>query len=144
MFVLHEQLANDTVWLGNFPLSQVLLMNDIQYPWCILVPQRPNIRESYELDPQDQQQLCLESACLSSKLMEIFIGHKMNVAALGNVVPQLHIHHLVRYQHDIAWPKPVWGLFPAKSYPAKELLAQKNKLINALSCVPVGFQPATI
>lgn len=142
MFVLHERLVADTVLLGDCPLSHVLLMNDSQYPWCILVPRQPEIKESYQLSKADQQQLCLESAILGETLMSIFSGHKLNVAALGNIVPQLHIHHIVRYPEDIAWPKPVWGVFPAKPYTEQVLQQQKSKIISALSSANVGFDPA--
>jgi diadenosine tetraphosphate (Ap4A) HIT family hydrolase len=121
MFTLHPQLAHDCFAIGQFPLSQLLLMNDRNYPWFILVPQRENIREIYQLSPSDQAQLWHESAELSEKLARNFNADKMNVAALGNVVPQLHLHHIVRYQHDPAWPAPVWGKVSAVPYSEDEL-----------------------
>lgn len=113
---LHSQLAADTQVAGDFPLSRVLVMNDSQYPWVILVPRVAEIRESYELEALQQQQLLQESALLSMWLMKRFQGDKLNVAALGNVVPQLHIHHIVRFTTDAAWPSPVWGKHPAVAY----------------------------
>ncbi len=113
---LHPQLQKDCFCLGTFDLCQLLLMNDSQYPWCILVPDRDNIKEIYELSDKEQWQLCHESSLLASGLMDIYKGDKMNIAALGNIVPQLHIHHIVRFQTDPAWPAPVWGMSPAQAY----------------------------
>lgn len=121
MFQLHERLANDTVKIGSFTLSEVLLMNDANYPWIILVPRREGISEIHQLNEQDQQQLLRESVLVAGKLQVHFQADKMNIAALGNVVPQLHIHHIARYTKDIAWPKPVWGFQAAMPYDAVEL-----------------------
>ncbi len=115
-FELHPRLAADTVPAGDLPLCRVLLMNDAQYPWFILVPRRENAREIYLLDETDRLQLWRESTQLSRALMGAFAGHKLNVAALGNVVPQLHLHHIVRYPGDPAWPGPVWGRHPPRPY----------------------------
>lgn len=119
-FTLHPQLATDCFVLGEAPLSRVLLMNDAQYPWCILVPRRANTREIYQLDATDRRQLLDESITLGETLMRIFSGDKLNVAALGNVVPQLHLHHIVRRHGDPAWPAPVWGRHPARPYTVQE------------------------
>lgn len=116
MFELHPRLAQDTLAIGDFPLCRLLLMNDANYPWFILVPRRTGAREIFQLDLIDQQQLLRESSQLSQVLDKVFQADKLNIAALGNMVPQLHIHHIVRYQNDRAWPKPVWGLFPATPY----------------------------
>ena len=116
MYSLHPTLANDCFLLGNFPLSQLLLMNDSQYPWFILVPQRDKIREVYELSDEDQRQLNKESSFLSKILASEYTADKMNVAALGNVVAQLHIHHIVRYKTDPSWPSPIWGKLAAVPY----------------------------
>ena len=121
MFELHPQLALDTITIGDFPLCRLLLINDSNYPWFILVPRRSQIREIYELQESDQRQLLKESSHLCRVLVKIFQADKLNVAALGNMVPQLHIHHIVRYQDDQAWPKPVWGLFPAQTYTERAL-----------------------
>lgn len=115
-FELHATLAADTFVIADLDLSRLLLMNDAQYPWCILVPRRGGIREIYELDEADQQVLWRESAALGRAMMKAFGGVKLNVAALGNVVPQLHLHHIVRFENDPAWPGPVWGKVPAKPY----------------------------
>jgi len=109
MTSLHPQLQRDCLLLGRFPLCHLLLMRDANHPWFILAPERDGITELYQLEPADQQQLMRESCHLSKVLAQQFQAHKMSVAALGNLVPQLHIHHIVRYRHDAAWPAPVWG-----------------------------------
>ena len=93
---IHPQLVKDCVLLGRFPLCHLLLSNDCHYPWFILVPARLDIREIYQLDANDRQQLLDESCQLSEFLMAHYDGDKLNVAALGNQVPQLHLHHIVR------------------------------------------------
>jgi len=113
---LHPRLAADTVSVGDFMLSRLLLSNDANYPWTILVPRRVDIREIHELSEADQQQLLRESMLLSRALMRAFSPTKLNIAALGNMVPQLHVHHIARYENDAAWPAPVWGRVPAIDY----------------------------
>ena len=113
---LHPQLRADCTVLGRFALCHVLLMNDANYPWFILVPDQDDVTEIYELSEIQQQQLVAESSLLARSLAIAFSAHKLNIAALGNVVSQLHVHHIVRYRHDPAWPKPVWGVQPAKPY----------------------------
>ncbi len=132
MFKLHPRLAQDTSVIGDFPLCRLLLMNDANYPWFILVPRRAEIQEIFELEHQDQQQLLKESSHLSQVLSKIFQADKLNVAALGNMVPQLHIHHIVRYQTDQAWPNPVWGLFPSLPYTERALQETCSGLIDHL------------
>ncbi len=121
MFKLHPGLEADCITVGSFPLCRLLLMNDASYPWFILVPQRAGIREIFELPEDDQRQLLWESSTLSRIISDHFKADKINVAALGNMVPQLHIHHIVRYESDPAWPAPVWGHAPATPYPEEEL-----------------------
>jgi diadenosine tetraphosphate (Ap4A) HIT family hydrolase len=116
MFILHPQLQQDCIELGRFELCRLLLLNDTRYPWCILVPQRDGIREIHELSPDDQHRLLEESVRLGRFLSEEFEAHKLNVAALGNLVQQLHVHHIVRYRNDPTWPRPVWGLGEAVPY----------------------------
>ncbi len=116
IFELHPHLAQESWPVGDFPLCRLLLMNDASYPWFILVPRRTAIREIFELTYYDQQQLLKESSLLAEVLFKIFQADKLNIATLGNMVPQLHLHHIVRYQADQAWPRPVWGLFPARAY----------------------------
>lgn len=123
-FELHPRLVADSLPLGDFPLCRLLLMNDAQYPWFVLVPRRETVREIYQLEDRDQQQLLRESSGLSRALMEAFKGEKLNIAALGNIVPQLHLHHVVRYSTDPAWPAPVWGRLPARAYSEPERVAR--------------------
>ena len=135
-FALHPQLARDCHRLGRFELGLLLLMNDAQYPWFILVPQRAGLREVYELDEPDQALLLRESTALSRALMSAFRGDKLNLAALGNMVPQLHLHHIVRHVGDPAWPSPVWGRHPPRPYTAAEL-EQRRLILRPL--LPAGF-----
>ena len=121
MSEIHPQLKTDCIRLGRFPLSHLLLMNDCNYPWFILVPDRDDIREIYQLGNDDRDQLQQESCVLAEFLMEHFQGDKLNIAALGNMVPQLHLHHIVRFESDRSWPKPVWGNCPAVAYSVDEL-----------------------
>lgn len=116
-FRLDPRLVADTLWVLDWPLCQLRLMNDARYPWVILVPRRAGLREQHALSRSDSQQLLAESRRLGTVLMQQFSGDKLNVAALGNLVPQLHIHHIVRYVGDDAWPAPVWGRHPARRYP---------------------------
>ena len=134
-FNLHPQLANDCIELADFPLCKLLLCNDSAYPWFILVPQVNDIAEIYQLDWQQQQQLLNESSLLSELLMQVFDGDKMNVAAIGNVVSQLHMHHVVRYKTDVSWPKPIWGQQAPTPYSELELTALKAKVLPQLSII---------
>ncbi|WP_392344061.1 HIT domain-containing protein [Pseudoalteromonas prydzensis] len=115
-FSLAPELARDCIEVADWPLCKVLLMNDSQYPWFILVPRKAGLKESIDLDDVDQLMLMKESAKLSQLLKEVFNPDKLNVAALGNMVPQLHIHHIARFKSDAAWPAPVWGKFPSIPY----------------------------
>lgn len=116
-FTLHERLAADTHVVGDLALCRVLLMNDARFPWLILVPRRDALREVYELASEDQALLWSEATQLGELLMHGFSGNKLNIATLGNQVPQLHVHVIVRHQDDAAWPGPVWGVGKAEPYP---------------------------
>lgn len=118
---IHPQLDNDCIVLGRFELSFVLLVKDASYPWLILVPELDDITEIYQMPVAEQKLLLDESSYLAKKLMQHFNGDKMNIAALGNVVPQLHLHHVVRYINDLAWPAPIWGKHPATDYSVNQL-----------------------
>lgn len=128
MFLLHKTLSDDCFVLGDFELSQLLLMNDCHYPWFILVPRRHSAREIFELSKPDQTQLAKESAFLGKNLNSLFQADKLNIAALGNIVEQLHIHHIVRYKNDDLWPKPIWGLNKGQKYDKNELFEVIDKL----------------
>ena len=115
---LHPQLEADTTLIGDLPLSRVLLSNDANYAWLILVPRLPGIVEIIDLEANAQNQLTTEIARVSEALKAVTGCDKLNVAAIGNVVPQLHVHVVARFRTDIAWPKPVWGAAPARPYDA--------------------------
>lgn len=125
---LHPQLQKDCLILGRFKLSQLLLLNDSNYPWFILVPDRADITEIIELSSVDRNQLWQESHVLSTHIMRQFAGEKLNIGAIGNLVPQLHLHHIVRYRSDLAWPAPVWGKTAAKPYSDEALTTRIEQL----------------
>ncbi|NIB41991.1 HIT domain-containing protein [Pseudomaricurvus alkylphenolicus] len=132
-FELDPQLAADTVLLGEFPLSLVLLSRDANNPWCILVPKRPGKREIHHLAAMDRQQLMDESCHLAEVMADLFVPDKMNVAALGNQVSQLHLHHIARFKDDAAWPGPIWGVLEHKDYSVEELDERVSRLRSALA-----------
>lgn len=138
MTALHPRLAADCIRLGRFKLCHLLLMNDRSYPWFILVPDRDGVREIIDLGPADRRQLLDESCRLSEFLMHAFKGDKLNVAAIGNLVPQLHLHHVVRFRSDRSWPMPVWGRHPAVTYSASAVADIRNRLASAALA---GFRP---
>ncbi len=127
-FQLHERLQQDCILIGRFSLCQLLMMNDSQFPWFILVPERADIKEIYQLSVADRQLLSEESCFLAENMADLFKAHKMNMAAIGNMVPQLHIHHIVRYQTDKAWPAPVWGKFIAEAYTEQQIIELTDKV----------------
>lgn len=131
MFVLDTRLQEDTWLIGDFPLCHLLLSNDSSYPWFILVPRREGISELFQLDDHDQQLMWRETTALAQVLKDVFGADKMNVATLGNVVSQLHMHVIVRYRADAAWPGPVWGKHPAKPYTPAEVCAVRDRLKSA-------------
>ena len=120
-WALHPQLERDTVILGDMALSRVLVIQDANYPWILLVPRRPGIVEIVDLNEIEQAQLMVEIARVSRVLKDVTQCDKLNVAALGNAVPQLHVHLIARRKTDAAWPKPVWGQEPALAHDAAEL-----------------------
>lgn len=132
MFELDKTLAKDTQLLGSFELCLLLWVKDKNYPWAILVPKVESAVEVFDLLPEQQLQLNKESNLLSQSMHQVFNARKMNVAALGNIVSQLHIHHIVRYQTDKAWPGPVWGANPAQAYQADEIDKITQPLLSLL------------
>ncbi|WP_394561039.1 HIT family protein [Aquipseudomonas alcaligenes] len=128
MFSLDYRLQQDTLVLGDFPLCRLLLMNDANYPWFILVPRREAVSELFQLDASEQAQLWLETTRLAEVLKDVFAADKMNVATLGNVVSQLHMHVIVRRREDLAWPAPVWGKHPARAYSDIEIADVRERL----------------
>ena len=127
-FALHPQLAADCHVVGDLGLSRVLLLDDRRYPWVVLVPRRDDITEIYQLQAADRAALIEESCRVGETLMALFGGDKLNVGALGNLVPQLHLHHVVRHRDDPAWPGPVWGHSPARPYAA----GQRDEVLDRL------------
>ena len=133
MFVLDSRLQQDSLVLGEFPLCQLLLSKDANYPWFILVPKRAGISELFELDAAEQQQLWQETTLLAEALKASYAADKMNVATLGNVVSQLHMHVIVRTREDAAWPAPVWGKLPAQPYSEAQLAEVMARLRSLLT-----------
>ena len=118
---LHPQLADDTHPVASWPLCEVRLMDDANHPWLILVPRVVEATEVTDLDAAQQQSL-MQEIDRAGRALQVFRPHKLNVAALGNLVPQLHVHVIARYQEDIAWPRPVWGMAAAQPYPPEALI----------------------
>ena len=134
-FKLHPRLIKDTFHIIDLKLSRLLLMNNSNYPWFILVPTRKNITELYELEKKDRLELNSEIDIISKKLSIHFNAKKMNIAALGNIVPQLHIHIIVRKENDAAWPNPVWNntdIIPYKESLSFKLVKDIRKLLGDL------------
>ncbi|KQW19163.1 histidine triad (HIT) protein [Afipia sp. Root123D2] len=120
-WTLNPQLEKDTVNIGDLPLSRVLVIKDANYPWLLLVPRRPNATEIIDLDEVEQAQLTTEINRVARALRDISKPDKLNIAALGNVVSQLHVHIIARRTGDAAWPRPVWGVVPALDHDPQEL-----------------------
>ncbi len=139
--VIHAQLQADCLVIGRFPLCHLLFSKDANYPWCILVPDREGVSEIHQLSDADQQQLIRESSQLARVLENVFTPDKLNIAALGNIVPQLHLHHIVRYRNDPAWPAPVWGRVAPRPYGERQLAALLEQLGKELSGV-ADYTPA--
>ena len=129
---LHPQLADDTTPVIELPLCEVRLMDDANHPWLVLVPRVADITEIIDLDPAQRTQLTTEVDAACRALKTLFKPDKLNVAALGNLVPQLHVHVIARYRNDIAWPRPVWGAADAKPYAPEQLVERINALRTAL------------
>lgn len=130
---LHPQLADDTHPLAHWPLCEVRLMDDAHHPWLILVPRVENAVDITDLDAAQQSALMREIDRAARALQFTVKPHKLNVAALGNVVPQLHVHVIARYREDIAWPRPVWGTATAQPYSPEQLVERVALLGTALS-----------
>jgi diadenosine tetraphosphate (Ap4A) HIT family hydrolase len=125
---LHPQLAKDTIAVGDLSLARTLLMNDANYPWLVLVPRQADAVEILDLDEEQQTLLMSEIALIARVLKDVTRCHKLNIAAIGNVVPQLHVHIVARLTGDAAWPRPVWGAVAARPYEPGE----RDRLIAAI------------
>jgi diadenosine tetraphosphate (Ap4A) HIT family hydrolase len=141
-FTLDARLAADTIFCGRLPLSRVLLMNEARYPWLILVPERPDVRELFELSVADRAVLIEEIAGVAAVVAHTLSTDKINIAALGNIVAQLHVHVVGRSPGDSAWPGPVWGRHPALPYSAAAAAAILDRLRSALFAGALPFSSA--
>lgn len=120
-FVIDDRLLRSTEWITDLPLCRLFLQNDTRYPWFVLVPRVSDVTEIYQLLAVEQTQLMSEISLMSRYLKEKLCVYKVNIGALGNVVPQLHIHVLGREPSDVAWPNPVWGFGTAERYMVDDL-----------------------
>lgn len=127
-FELHPLLQRDGAPLLDWPLCRLLLMKDANYPWLVLVPRRAGVRDFHDVAEADRAIFHGEIRRASQLLSAYSKADKMNVAALGNLCPQLHVHVIARFERDAAWPKPVWGQVPAKTYEASELARITDEL----------------
>lgn len=133
MFELNPRLEADTDWVLDLQLSRLLLMDDSRYPWLILVPRIPNVREWLDLSSTDQALLLAEQLQVSQCLQTLFSPDKLNIATLGNIVPQLHLHIIARFETDFAWPSPVWGRGDSVRYSPDEKVALLARYRSALA-----------
>jgi diadenosine tetraphosphate (Ap4A) HIT family hydrolase len=131
-FELHPRLAGDTVFVADWTLCRVLLMNDARYSWLILVPRRADATEIFDLNPKDREMLIAEIALASERLKHFSHAAKINVGALGNLVPQLHIHIVARNPGDAAWPGPVWGNGQSEPYASETLQNFVGEIVKTL------------
>jgi diadenosine tetraphosphate (Ap4A) HIT family hydrolase len=129
LFVTDERLAKDSSLLRQLVISDLRLMEDARFPWLLLVPRREGATELIDLPRADQTLLLAEIETVSRALKSATACDKLNVAAIGNVVPQLHIHIVARFRSDAAWPRPVWGFGQAVAYGAE----QRDKLVSRLT-----------
>jgi diadenosine tetraphosphate (Ap4A) HIT family hydrolase len=130
---LHPQLADDTAPVIELPLCEVRLMDDANHPWLVLVPRVAGMVEIIDLEAAQRAQLTVEIDAACRALKALFKPDKLNVAALGNLVPQLHVHVIARYRDDIAWPRPVWGSATARPYTPEQLIERVGALRAALA-----------
>lgn len=138
-FTLAPQLQKDTYTIGHFPLCKLLINRDKTFPWFILVPQVAHISELHHLTEVQQNQFIKESSLVAESLSHLFDADKLNIAALGNVVKQLHIHHIVRYKNDDAWPAPIWGQQKEIYYSQQEIDAITKKVNEHLQKTSIEY-----
>jgi diadenosine tetraphosphate (Ap4A) HIT family hydrolase len=131
-FTLHPRLEKDTASVGDLPLSRVLVMNDANFPWLVLVPRRTNVGEIIDLADHEQATLMIEIGCVATALKALTGCDKLNIAAIGNIVPQLHVHVVARRRGDVAWPKPVWGNSPPLDYDPRALAGFIERIRDAI------------
>jgi len=132
-FTLDTRLESDTFLIGEMPLCKVLLMNVSNFPWIILVPRVPKINELFHLNKSEKDNYQSETNYLLEQMSKLYNSHKMNIASLGNLVPQLHTHIIVRYKTDDAWPNPVWSypkMIPYENHHSKLEIDKIKKLVD--------------
>ncbi|WP_110656569.1 HIT domain-containing protein [Salinicola halimionae] len=127
-FMLDSRLQQDSAHVIDLPLTQVRLSHDARYPWVILIPQRADVVEIYDLPADEQTRLWQEATQLGQAMMAFYGGDKLNIATLGNVVPQFHLHIIVRFAGDAAWPGPVWGHGSAEAYTDEALEKRRAEI----------------
>jgi diadenosine tetraphosphate (Ap4A) HIT family hydrolase len=132
-FSLHPRLLGESVFVRDLQLSRLVLMNNKRFPWLLLVPRLPDISEIVDLSDEDQRVLWGEIARISKLLRDLFHPDKLNVATIGNLVPQLHVHLIARFQTDEAWPKPTFGFAPPLPYGSHELEELKTRILAELA-----------
>ncbi len=133
MFKLDKRLEQDTIFIKNLNLSKLLLMNNSNFPWLILVPMRENLIELIDLSKTDQQQLLSEISSLSRFLKKTDPKGKINIGTLGNIVNQLHIHIVIRNKNDLAWPNSIWGFDNHSPYSKEQSLKLLEEISNFLN-----------
>lgn len=117
---IHSQLRKDCLWVKELPCCEVLLMNNAHWPWLILVPREPDLHEIQDMESDMRRAVFDEVNYAGIVLHKLFNPKKINTAALGNIVPQLHIHVIARFEQDLAWPRPVWSVDLKKEYEKPE------------------------
>lgn len=126
---LNEELAKNSRFVTDLPLCEVRIQNEARFPWIILIPKRDNVAEIIDLSIEDQEQLLKELRMASNVMQSAFNADKLNIGALGNIVRQLHLHVIARYETDLAWPNPVWGYFELSTQYASDALSRRIALI---------------
>ncbi|WP_035572256.1 HIT domain-containing protein [Halomonas halocynthiae] len=134
-FTPDARLVADSHLVAELPLCQLRMMNDQRYVWLILIPRYADIHEVYELSAADQRQLWQEGTLLGQAIKQHFAGDKLNIATLGNVVSQLHLHVVLRHQRDPAWPGPVWGHSPAEPYTNTRQSEMRRQLLTLINTI---------
>ena len=132
-FELDGRIARDSDLIATLDLCQLRIQNDSRWPWLVMVPQRADMTEIFELSEADQALLSAEVNHVAAALKEITCATKINVGALGNIVRQLHVHVIARFEGDANWPGPIWGYGSAEPYDSEERQALMNRLMEKLS-----------
>ncbi|RKE78265.1 HIT family protein [Rhizobium sp. AG855] len=130
-FVLDARLAQDSVSIMKLGLCDLRLARDSRWPWLILVPQRANVSEVFDLTPLDQAMLTFEQVTVGAALKKATGADKINIAAIGNIVRQLHVHVVARVENDTNWPSPIWGFGQSVPYEEEAIAAMKNRILEA-------------